>query len=255
MRVVVIEDELPSANHLIDMLATVAPAAHVVAQLASVAAAEAWLSDHAAPDLIFADIELQDGRVFDAFRTARSVGPVIFTTAYDRFLLDAFRAQGIAYLLKPFGPAELAGALHKYDELRRGFARLDGAQLDGLVRQLAAEPAAQRRHFTVKAKQRIRILPLERVALVMLGTAGIEIIDTQGASHYPSSETSLLEIERSVPSTKFFRINRTELLALDAIDHLEPEHDRITVAVRGLDRRLAVSVHRTAAFRRWIGLA
>jgi DNA-binding LytR/AlgR family response regulator len=253
MNVLVIEDEPLSAGRLVAMLAQLAPDTAVVGQLASVEATVRWLATHAPPDLIFADVELQDGAVFDAFRRARSLAPVIFTTAYDRFVLDAFRAQGIAYLLKPFGEAELAAALAKYDDLRRGFARLDGRGLDALLRQLAAEPRAYRRHFTVKAGRRISVLPLDRVALVALGNAGIELIDTAGAVHFPSADLSLTEIEQSVPPSRFFRINRTEIIALDAIAHIERDRDRVTVALKPTGRSCTVSVHRAAAFRTWIG--
>jgi DNA-binding LytR/AlgR family response regulator len=253
MNVLVIEDEPLSADKLVAMLAQLAPGTTVVAQLASVDATVRWLSAHPPPDLIFADVELQDGAIFDAFRQTRSVAPVIFTTAYDRFVLDAFRAQGIAYLLKPFGEVELAAALTKYDDLRRGFARFDGRALDALLHQLAAEPRTYRRHFTVKAGRRIRVLPLDRVALVVLGSAGVELIDTAGAAHFPSADLSLTEIEHSLPPAQFFRINRTEIVALDAIDHVERDRDRITVALKPTGRSCTVSVHRAAAFRTWIG--
>ena len=253
MNVVVIEDELPSAAVVVELLAAVAPAARVIAQLASVDAAVRWLSAHPPPDLVVADIELGDGRVFEAFRRVPSVAPIIFTTAYDRFLLDAFQAQGIAYLVKPFGAPELAAALTKYDQLRRGFAGGGAADLDRLVRQLAAG-GDHRRHFTVKAGRRIQILPLDRVALIALGLAGIEIVDRRGTAHTPSSDSSLVEIERSLPPAGFFRINRTEIVALAAIDQLTPDGDRIALAVEGVGRPCMVGGHRAAAFRRWVGM-
>ncbi|HET9620793.1 MAG TPA: LytTR family transcriptional regulator DNA-binding domain-containing protein [Kofleriaceae bacterium] len=246
MNVVVIEDEAPSADKLTDLLAEVAPAARVVAQLRSVDEAARWLAAHPI-DLVFADIELQDGRVFDAL--AGCAAPVIFTTAYDRFVLEAFRAQGIAYLLKPFGAAELAAALAKHAQLRRGFVDADRDALDDA---LARE--APRRHFTVKARQRIRILPVERVALIALGKAGVELLDHEGHGHGLASELSLAEIERGLPARQFFRINRTEIVALDAIDYLDPaSSDRIVVALKR-GRSCIVAGHRAAAFRRWLGL-
>ena len=251
MNIVVIEDESPSRRRLIDLLAVVAPQASVVAELGSVDEVVRWLSGHPPPDLLFADIELRDGRVFEAFRQVRSLAPVIFTTAYDRFLLDAFQTQGIAYLLKPFGEPELAGALSKYDELRRGFAHSEGAALERLLRQLA-DKRDHRRHFMVSVGRRIQILPLDRVALVVLGLAGIEIIDRQGKSHIASGNMSLAEVERSLPPPAFFRINRNEIVALDAIDHLGPDGDRIVLVIKGLDRPCTVSVHRAAAFRTWV---
>jgi DNA-binding LytR/AlgR family response regulator len=191
---------------------------------------------------------LQDGRVFDALGACAA--PVVFTTAYDSFVLEAFRGQGIAYLLKPFGAAELAAALAKYDQLRRGFADADRHALEAAL----SSEAPPRRHFTVKARQRIRILPIERVAVIALGKAGVELIDHDGHGHGLSSELSLTELERGLPPRQFFRVNRTEIVALDAIDYLDPAtSDRIVVALRG-GRSCIVAGHRAAAFRRWLGL-
>jgi DNA-binding LytR/AlgR family response regulator len=210
----------------------------------------AWLAAHPPPSLIFGDIELQDGAIFDALRRSRSLAPVIFTTAYDRFVLDAFRAQGIAYLRKPITADDLADALAKYAALRRGFA--DGA-LDALARELAA-PVAPRRHFTVQAGKKIRVLAVERVALLALGKAGVELVDITGAVHFPSGAPSLAELERGLPAAQFFRISRSEIVALAAIDHVEPIDDRLRIALKAMPRTCVVSVHRAAAFRAWLGL-
>lgn len=246
MNVAIIEDEAPAADRLLDLLAEVAPAARVVAQLRSVDESARWLATRPAVDLVFADIELQDGRVFDALGACAA--PVVFTTAYDAFVLEAFRTQGIAYLLKPFGAAELAAALAKYDQLRAGFADGDRHALEIAL----ARDAPTRRHFTVKARQRIRILALERVALIALGKAGVELVDRDGHEHGLSSELSLAELERGLPPRQFFRINRTEIVALDAIDYLDPAtSDRIVLTLRG-GRSCIVAGHRAAAFRRWL---
>lgn len=254
MRVILIEDEPLSARRLVDMLARVAPHVEVLAQLSSSEDAVRWLSRHPAPDLIFGDIQLQDGQIFDALGEVPSVAPIIFTTAHDQFALDAFRAQGIAYLLKPFGEADLAAALVKYQTLREGMGRIDATSLAAMVRQLAEGPSSYRRHFTVASGRRIRVLPLDRVALVALGMAGIELIDTAGKSHFPSGQLSLAEIERGLPPPRFFRINRTQIVALDALDSVESDHHRLRVTLKSSDRACAVSVHRAAAFRRWLGL-
>jgi DNA-binding LytR/AlgR family response regulator len=251
MNVVVVEDEPPAARLVVDLLARVAPDASVIARLASVAELTRWLAGHRPPDLILADIELQDGRVFEAFAAAGPRAPIIFTTAYDRFLIDAFRSHGIAYLMKPLVEDELAAALAKYDDLRRAFATAN--PLAELPRQLGDAPP-YRRHFTVTSARRIHVVALERVALIRLGLAGIEIIDLDGVARAMTGSASLAEVEASLPPAHYFRINRTELIRLDAIAHLDPHKDRIAITLHGARQPVTVSVHRTAAFRRWIGL-
>ena len=250
MKVVVVEDEPIAARLVVDLLVRVAPDAVVVAQLASVAALSRWLAAQPPPELILADIELQDGRVFDALAGAERRSPIIFTTAYDHFLLEAFRTQGIAYLMKPLHEAELAAALAKYEDLRRAYAAHNP------LAQLApvASAAPYRRHFTVSVARKIQVVALDRIALIRLGLAGVELVDREGTALSVTGTASLGELEASLPPLQFFRINRTEIVALDAIEHVEPRKDRLGLAIRGVAALVTVSTHRTPAFRRWIGL-
>ena len=113
LRILVLEDEYPAAERLQRLLALAAPAAQVLAVLDTVAGALAWLGAHPAPDLILSDIQLADGLSLDVFAQTLVRSPVIFTTAYDQYALQAFRANGIDYLLKPLKLPELQAALLK----------------------------------------------------------------------------------------------------------------------------------------------
>lgn len=103
MKVVIIEDEPPAREKLAKFIWRYDRQIEILAQLESVAATLQYFEMRAAaPDLVFADIELLDGNVFEVFENGKITCPVIFTTAYDQFLLQAFERNGIAYLLKPF---------------------------------------------------------------------------------------------------------------------------------------------------------
>lgn len=160
-------------------------------------------------------------------------------------------ATALLRLMKPLVEDELAAALAKYEDLRRAFS--GASPLAELPRQLA-DTTPHRRHFTVTSARRIDVVPLERVALIRLGLAGIDVIDLDGVARTMTGSASLAEVEASLPPALYFRINRTEIVRLDAIAHLDPRKDRIAIAVRGSASPVTVSVHRTAAFRRWIGL-
>ncbi len=136
LRVLILEDEYPAAERLQRLLAQAAPTAQVLAVLDTVAGALAWLDNHPAPDLILSDIQLADGLSLDVFAQTLVRGPVIFTTAYDQYALQAFRANGIDYLLKPLKLADLQTALGKVpfgnlewgmrnEELSRGNSSLE----------------------------------------------------------------------------------------------------------------------------------
>ncbi len=252
MKLVVVEDERPAARMVIEMLARVAPSAIVVAQLASIAGLVRWLATEPPPDLILADIELEDGRVFEAFRESTAAAPpTIFMTAYDSFMLDAFRTHGIAYLLKPLRDGDLAAALAKYEELRRAFA--GASPLASLPPQLGATPA-YRRHLTVTIARKIHVIPLERIALLRIALTGVELVAVDGAVMSATGHLSLGELEATLPPTQYFRISRTEIVRLDAIAHIEPRKDRLWLAIQGVAELRSVSVHRTPAFRRWLDL-
>jgi two-component system response regulator LytT len=118
MKVVIIEDEPLTARDLAACIVAAEPSAEIVAMLSSVAEATGFFKTHAAPDIIFSDIQLGDGLSFSIFEACAQVVPVIFCTAYDEYALDAFRAAGIDYILKPFTAASIAAALGKYNAFR-----------------------------------------------------------------------------------------------------------------------------------------
>ena len=117
LRILILEDEYPAAERLQRLLTQAAPTAQVLAVLDTVAGALTWLAANPAPDLILSDIQLADGLSLDVFAQTVARSPVIFTTAYDQYALQAFRANGIDYLLKPIKLPELQAALAKLTEL------------------------------------------------------------------------------------------------------------------------------------------
>ena len=119
MNVLIIEDEELAARQLTQYLAAHDPAVQVVQVVRSIERALAWFAANAMPDLVFSDVELLDGNVFALYQQVTVTCPIIFVTAYDQFLLPAFRVNGIAYLLKPFTAEQLAQTLDKYHALRR----------------------------------------------------------------------------------------------------------------------------------------
>jgi CheY-like chemotaxis protein len=132
-RVVVIEDEPPACDRLVAALHKLDPQLEVVATLASVAESLRWFEQHLAPDLVFADVQLSDGLSLEIFAHTAPSFPIVFCTAYDEYLLDALGQNGIAYLLKPYSPAQLREALDKYRRLEAHFA----SKLAALSRTLA----------------------------------------------------------------------------------------------------------------------
>ena len=118
MKILIIEDEVLTANDLADMLVQLPGQIEINKILPSVAEAVRFLRDNEPPDLIFSDIQLGDGLSFEIFHQVKTECPVIFCTAYDEFALEAFRNNGIDYVLKPFSKNTIQHALDKYSVLR-----------------------------------------------------------------------------------------------------------------------------------------
>ncbi len=122
MRVVVIEDEPLAAEKLCGFIRRYDDSIKIAATLESVAETHKWFRANKPPDLIFSDIELLDGNVFEFFEKEESNSPIIFTTAYDQFLLQAFERNGISYLLKPFTYQNFAVVMLKLEKFKENFA-------------------------------------------------------------------------------------------------------------------------------------
>ncbi len=118
MNYVIIEDEQHNAELLRGIAERVDSAADLLAILPSVQESVEWLNTHPHPDVIFMDIRLADGLSFDIYKQVNIQSPVIFTTAYDEYALQAFKVYGAAYLLKPILKEELEEALERINEFR-----------------------------------------------------------------------------------------------------------------------------------------
>jgi two-component SAPR family response regulator len=113
MNAIIIEDEALIAKELQHKISRLAEDVRVVDVLPSIKTAMKWFLANKEPDVIFADIQLGDGNIFELFERYELKCPVIFTTAYDEFAIKAFRVNGVDYLLKPVDSDELKKAIDK----------------------------------------------------------------------------------------------------------------------------------------------
>ncbi|WP_303312719.1 LytTR family DNA-binding domain-containing protein [Hymenobacter sp. BT730] len=248
MRLLLLEDEEPALDLLRRFALTYYPAATIVGEFQQVAEAAHFLSTHPAPDLILTDIELLDGNVFRLFQQVAVSSPIIFVTAYDQYLVQAFEQNGIGYVLKPVQYAPFAAALQKYDRLRQA---LQGAAWQQLAAALPSTPRYKQRLLS-KSRQGLYLVDVAEVASIQLRHGVAHALDRTGRA-YPLSET-LAQLEACLDPHAFFRLNRGEIIALTAIERLEPYfNDALAVYLRGLpDAPLVSSSHRTPALRKWL---
>jgi len=254
LRILILEDEAPALQRIRALLAEAAPDAHVAGTADSVRAATAWLAAHPAPDLILADIQLSDGLSLDLFRTAPPPCPVVFTTAHDDYLLDAFATHGIAYLLKPLKVADLAAALKKYRDLGRHFA----ANFSALATQLAAPAAAStpptpRRRLLAQKGLAFQPVALDDVAY-FFSEHKLTFLVTPRAERFLVND-SLTTLEADLPAAEFFRLNRTVLTRISAVRSFRPiGKGRLAVQLHPpTAEEVQVAQERAADFRAWAG--
>jgi two-component system LytT family response regulator len=235
LTVLILEDEYPAAERLQRLLAQAAPGAQVLAVLDTVAGALAWLDANSAPDLILSDIQLADGLSLDVFAQTLVRSPVIFTTAYDQYALQAFRANGIDYLLKPLKLSELQSALLKLkgrnyaptSELEVAQNSTHNSQLfthhSQLERLLDALPRPQRPHktrFLVRQGETLLPLPTAEVAWFQSRHETVTLATYDGRRFVV--EYTLEQLESLLDPTLFFRLNRQVLAQLPAVRRLVP---------------------------------
>ena len=249
MKVVVIEDEPLAADKLCDFIARYDDSMIVAAKLESVAETEKWFRANKSPDLIFSDIELLDGNVFEFLEKEELNSPIIFTTAYDQFLLRAFERNGIAYLLKPFTFENFAAAMRKLEKLK---LNLVAAQTNFWreIQKTFAEPKYKER-FVVKTRGGIQFIETENIAYFQIQN-GILFAFNAAGNKFPLNE-NLNSLEQILNPNIFFRINRSEIVNLKFIERLESYfNDRLMIRLKNSKVKLISSTNRTPNLRKWI---
>jgi DNA-binding LytR/AlgR family response regulator len=214
MNIVIIEDERLVADDLETNLKQLLFDKVNVVQLRSVKESIAYLNATPAPDLIFSDIQLGDGLSFEVFASINKPLPVIFCTAYDEYALDAFKANGIDYILKPFTLQMLEQALNKYSQLKQVFLANQSFQYNTLMQMLNERIIQKTSSIIVYHQDKIIPISVDDIALFYLEGELTHLLTYAGKTYYPNK--SLEELER-IAGSNFFRTNRQFLVSRRSI--------------------------------------
>jgi DNA-binding LytR/AlgR family response regulator len=214
MNIVIIEDEGLVADDLELNIRKLIDEPVDIVQLRSVKEGIAYFKKADAPDLIFSDIQLGDGLSFEIFITGLVSVPVVFCTAYDEYALDAFKANGIDYILKPFTSQTLNNALQKYRQLKQLFSTDQTPQYEALIQMLAGKKTQKVASVLVYHQDKIIPVNLDDIAMFYLANEITHLLTFSGKTFYPNKNLDELE---QVSGSYFFRANRQYLICRKAI--------------------------------------
>lgn len=248
MKVLIIEDEHPAALKLIRLLKEIDAEIEIIGVIGSVEHSINWFAGHPSPELIFMDIQLEDGISFEIFENYKIDTPVIFTTAYDTYALKAFKVNSVDYLLKPISPDDLKMAIDKYKNLH--LSTTNYPHLQTIINHL--QPKTKER-FLIKIGEHYISVQARSINCFYIMERNTFILTDKG-KNLPI-DYSLDKIEQLVDPKYFFRVNRNYIVNYSAIQDIinySSSRLKIVVANRTEHEDILVSRERVARFKEWM---
>lgn len=248
MKVLIIEDEILAAEKLESLLLSLDSSIEIIGKLQSVIESINWLHSKPNPELIFMDIQLDDGICFEIFDAVKIKTPVIFTTAYDSYAIRAFRVNSVDYLLKPIEKESLTKALEKYKLIFE--KNISSTQyVDNLSAQMVK---SYKTRFFVKIGNHFQSIPVDNIDCFYTIERAVFFTTTNGKKF--DLDYSLDQVQKLVDPEKFFRINRNYLINMNAIQDIHNySSSRLGIKINGIDHLdLIVSREKVNEFKKWL---
>ncbi len=251
MKYIIIEDENAAARRLEKLLAELDPEAQMLDRLDSIETAVYWLQNNTHPDLIFMDIHLADGASFEIFDHVKVNCPIIFTTAYDEYALQAFKVNAIDYLLKPIKVNELSASLDKYKKLHQHTPNDYSALSDSMRRQEGT--AHYLRRMLIRFSNSFKLVEMNDAAYFYTKDKISFVVTKSTGKRFPV-DYPLDRLETMLDPTVFFRINRQFIVSISAIKEIHPySKSRVKLDLEPpSDQETIVSTERSSEFKRWL---
>ncbi len=252
LNVLIVEDETPAAEKLERYLMRYSPGISVKAICDSIESSVAWLKEnHSTIELIFMDIQLKDGFSFNIFKEVTVQKPVIFVTAYNEYALDAFKVNGIDYLLKPVTFDDLTASLQKFENLREQMATSE-AKLEK-IKSLADTNASKsyKERFMVKVGDHIRSITIDQVLFFFADGRDVYLVTTQLRKFI--IDFTLEALEEVLSPKNFFRANRSYIIHISFIqDVVMYSNSRLKISTQPVwDKEIIVSREKVNEFKEW----
>ncbi len=256
MKILIIEDEPFAQKELKRLLEVAEGKFEILEMLDTVEDSVDWLKKNPPPDLIFLDIQLADGISFDIFRKVDVKSPVIFTTAYDDYAIRAFQLNSIDYLLKPIKLTDLMRAVNKYESIRDQFEKSGNDSVNITKNQLESllnlSKKEYKSRFVAKVGDQIKYVPVEEIAY-FYAEDNVVFLMKKNADRY-IIDYSIEEIDSLVDPKNFFRLNRSIVAHITAIDKVYKYlNSRLKVELKPeIEKEVLISRVKVSEFMDWM---
>jgi two-component system response regulator LytT len=249
MRIVIIEDEQLIAEDLMDVLKKVDPDCVIETHISSVQEGMEYFANPTDADLIFSDIQLGDGLSFEIFKNTNLTTPIIFCTAYDEYAIDAFKVNGIDYILKPYSEKSISEALQRFNNLQNLF-RTKSQNISDSIQSLS-EMQHSKSTILVHHKEKVIPLKIEDIALVYIRNESVYLRLFEGNNYIVNK--SLDELEQLFGS-HFYRANRQFIVNRDAVKDVTTFLTRKYLVNLNIafSEQITVSKEKMTSFLRWL---
>lgn len=249
LNVVIIEDEVLTAKRLEKLLVDLRPEAVVIAKLQTAAESISWFLQNGMPDLIFMDIRLTDGTSFAIFSSVNITAPVIFTTAYDEYALEAFQVHGLGYLLKPIEKEKLRSCLERFERFRPSEMT---ASLLKALEQIDYRETAYRKRFLVSFRDAFKSIDVSDIAYFVSEFKATYLI-THDGQKFPI-EGTLEQLEAQLAPDDFLKISRQLVVSPKAIRKIHAYFNgRLKLELQPkLDEGIVISREKSHQLKSWL---
>ena len=251
MDILIIEDEILAAERMQMLVKNYDPSINIIGILESVEEAVEWLRTKKQPDLLLVDIQLADGHSFEIFKKVQIDKPIIFTTAYDQYALDAFQLLSIDYVLKPVTAVALSNAFAKYKSLTQQPAPVNNyAEVLQYVKENLSSKYKNR--FLGKVGQRTYFIQVQDVAYFTADNKIVHLVARDGKRYLKNA--TMEKLEQILDPQIFFRVNRKIIIHIDAIEQIKPyDNNRLIIMVKGIPtaEEIIISREKVAEFKIW----
>jgi len=251
MKVLIIEDEKPAFENIVQELNAINENLQVVATCATITESIYWLEKNPQPDLILMDIQLSDGLSFCIFKSVNITCPVIFITAYDKYLTEAFDYNSIDYLLKPINHEKLKNAIRKYKNLQQHFVNNHSA-LNNIMNGIERK----RSRVLVKRGMEFQTIRVEDIVYFFTEHKLIFLVDKDNRK-YLAEKNNLAELEDELDNRFFYRANRKYIINVNFVKRFKPlEKSKISLELSlPVSEEIIISQENASSFKKWVSEA